>query len=214
MIPRRNAALPAVGALAVLLLIGGCAAPPCSDDGAASAAWRAHQDRLAPLTRWRMTGRVAVRTADDGWSAAIDWLQHADDAWTIEFRGPFGQGAAAVRAAGGVVTMELPGRPLAAATDAETLLARELGWTVPVSGLRYWIRGVPAPDAVADAELDSDGRLRVLRQSGWRAEYQRYTFVAGTALPAKMTLTRDALRLRFVIDAWHIDAQEPPHDAG
>jgi outer membrane lipoprotein LolB len=164
---------------------------------------------LAQLDRWQLNGRLAVRTASDGSTANIQWVQDGDDAYAIEFSGPFGQGAAAVRAAAGVVTMELPDQPMVAAADAETLLASQLGWTIPVSGLRYWILGVPAPDAPAETVLDNDGLLVELSQSGWRAEYQRYKPVDGVMLPGKVTLTHAEVRLRFVIDRWRVTAPEP-----
>ncbi len=215
---RFSAAPLAIGAIVVALLIGGCAssAPPRADDATIQQRWEKHRDTLAQLARWQLTGRVAVRTADDGWNASIHWVQEGDDGYAIEFSGPFGQGVAAVRAAGGVVTIELPDRPIAAAADAETLLAHELGWTVPVSALRYWILGMPAPDVAADTELDNNGLLVALSQSGWRAEFHRYKPVDGIPLPAKVTLTRDEVRLRFVIDTWRAIAADPgePHVPG
>lgn len=201
----RAAGWPALGALVVLLVLAGCAAPPVRVDAAADTTWQARRDALLQLDHWRLTGRIGVRAQDDGWNATVDWMQQGDDVYAIEFRGPFGQGAAAVRAAGGVVTMELPERPVTAAADAETLIDAELGWTVPVSGLRYWIRGVPAPDTAARTELDGNGQLLALEQAGWRVEYQRYTPVRHLTLPTKITLTRAALRLRFIIDDWHVD---------
>jgi len=77
------------------------------------------------------------------------------------------------------------------------------GWRVPLSGLRYWIIGLPDPQArVIDLELDPMGRLAELRQLGWHIRYQRYGEFDGVALPTRLTLENSQLRAKLVVRSW------------
>src|SRR3546814_20340657 len=53
------------------------------------------------------------------------------------------------------------------------------------SGLRWWVLGLPAPNAPAQIELDAQGRLAALTQVGWTLQYQEYQDVGGIALPRR-----------------------------
>jgi len=88
------------------------------------------------------------------------------------------------------------------ARDADALLAHVTGWVLPVSGLRYWVRGVPAPGSEARASRDAQGRLTRLVQDGWDISYNRYQVVDGASWPAKLRLERADIVVRLVIDQW------------
>ena len=54
------------------------------------------------------------------------------------------------------------------------LLEQTLGLRLPVTGLRYWVRGLPAPGPTALLQTDAAGRLTRLEQNGWVIEYPSY----------------------------------------
>ena len=56
----------------------------------------------------------------------------------------------------------------------------------------------PASESLDPAQQ----RLAALTQAGWHVEYQSYTSANGEALPARMTLQRDAVRVRLLVDDW------------
>lgn len=57
------------------------------------------------------------------------------------------------------------------AASPDDLLTRIVGAPVPVSALRYWLRGtLPAEPAAECIERDAAGALQVWCQSGWRAQ--------------------------------------------
>ncbi len=62
--------------------------------------------------------------------------------------------------------------------------------------------GVPDPARPADEMLDDTQRLASLQQDGWQIAYGGYTEVKGESLPAKVTLTRENVRVRLVVDDW------------
>ena len=58
---------------------------------------------------------------------------------------------------------------------ARAELRTRLGFDVPLASLRYWILGVPRPDAPAEESLDpAQQRLESLTQDGWHVAYGAY----------------------------------------
>jgi outer membrane lipoprotein LolB len=188
------------------LAIGACTAPGPVAERERRAAWDAHMQWLQSVAAWRASGRVAVATGDESWSASLRWRQ-ADEGYRIHLSGPFGQGAVRVDGATqGVVLRTADGRVTRAAT-AEALLAAELGVQVPVSALRYWLLGRPAPGAVQSAlDLDWAGRLKSLQQAGWTVRYQEYEDSGSGSLPTRLEISRERVLARFLIDRWQIGA--------
>ncbi|NOY62085.1 MAG: outer membrane lipoprotein LolB [Gammaproteobacteria bacterium] len=165
--------------------------------------WQAHQQQLKRISNWEIDGRAAVRANNDGGQISLSWQQQADH-YTIELSAPFGQGVVKLKGARDGVAASFPDEEEVYATDVAALLHERLGWRVPVNGLQYWVLGLPAPDAAAQRKLDGSGRLARLQQSQWRVDFKRYTTVDGLSLPKKITLNRDGLRIKLIIDQWHV----------
>jgi len=86
---------------------------------------------------------------------------------------------------------------------ARAELASKLGFDPPLQSLRYWILGVPEPGQPAQESLDAQQRLSALQQDGWQIQYTDYMSVGGEWLPSKLTLQRQGVRLRLVVDGWN-----------
>jgi outer membrane lipoprotein LolB len=86
---------------------------------------------------------------------------------------------------------------------ARSELVTRLGFEPPLGSLRYWVLGVPDPAEPAQQSLDAQQRLVSLQQGGWQIDYGGYMSVAGEWLPAKLTLQREGVRVRVVIDGWN-----------
>ncbi len=191
-------------ALLMLALIAGCAsrAPvPLSDSVALERMWAARHAQLSELDSWEMGGRIAVKSAQDSWSASLRWQQQAE-AFDISFSSLLGQRIAQLKGDALTASLYLPDDQVRSAANISDLLNDELGWYVPLDGLRYWLVGLPAPLLELDKGLDQLGRLQWLEQAGWRIEYQHYRPAGVLEVPKKMVLTRDDLRVRLVIDRW------------
>lgn len=196
------------GAAALLALAGlaGCATVPRPPPSAAPAP--AARDALAAFDAWHASGRVAVRTAQDGWNASFDWRE-APDHGELAVRGPFGAGAARVVRtpqlirieSGSAAPLEVP-----APFDAlEPALAARLGVPLPLEALRFWVLGVPAPGAPSEAvDAGAGPDVTAFRQSGWTVRVEGFVAVAGAPapLPHKVAVERDATRIRVVVDRW------------
>jgi len=211
---RLNRACGRMFALLFMVLLSACATQPAApllNAEALDRLWDSRQAQLSGLAGWQMNGRVAVKSSEDSWSASLSWQQQAES-FDISFSSMLGQRMAQLKGDELSASLYLPDDRVLSAANVSDLLDDELGWSVPMDGLRYWLVGLPAPElesgpALAAAPqlnkgLDEWGRLQWLEQSGWRIEYQRYRPAGTLEVPKKMVLTRDDLRVRFVIDRW------------
>ncbi len=194
----------ALGVLMVVALLSACATrPPLVVGPEAERLWQVHQLAVATIEEWSINGRIGIQTESEGWHATLRWKQH-HDIYDLALSGPLGQGAAQLHGDGQRVVLHLSEQEVYEAADAESLLRARLGWSVPLSGLRYWVRGLPAPGVVEGRELDELGRLSWLTQGGWHIRYRRYDDAAGTALPGKIFLDSGHFKVRLVIERWEL----------
>jgi len=193
---KRAAAL-AVYATA-LLTATGCSVFPMKSEKS-KLAWEARRDLLAQIDRFTLQARVSSGGIF-GVKGNLHWKQDGD-AFQMRVAGPFGIGAASIsgrgkqieiRTAKGTFTTENP----------EGDLRDRLGWTFPVSHLRYWVLGVPAPGSGADVEYDGDGRLTSLEQDGWTMEVSEYQDAGTLELPRKFEVANAEVRIKVVVDGW------------
>ena len=93
------------------------------------------------------------------------------------------------------------------ARSPESLLLEHTGWSIPLRGLRYWVLGIVSPDGEAEGlELDREGRLARIVQSGWRIAYRRYAKVQDLDLPSRIDLERAGFEARLVVERWTLGA--------
>ena len=182
--------------LLLVLLLAGCATAPVPVPGSSESA--------AALTSWQLIGRISLTRGEEGWHGGLHWQTQADTFY-LRLSGPLGQGGFQLNGdAQGVVLVDAEGQTFAA-RNADVLLAQVTGWQLPVTGLRYWIRGLPEPVAgQAQLTRDEAGRLRRLEQSGWTINYKRYQLVGDILLPVKLQLVHADIAVRIVIDQWEL----------
>jgi len=145
-----------------------------------------------------------VQTPRDGWQAGLQWRQ-AGEAFSLRIVAPLGQGTYGLDGDASGVVMRTPDNKSLTARDAETLLSEQLGWTLPVAGLHYWVRGIPDPAApVSRLQLDPLGRMIDLEQSGWHIGVLSYGRSGAVDLPLKLFLHSDQLKVRMVVQNWEM----------
>jgi outer membrane lipoprotein LolB len=155
------------------------------------------------------SGRLAVHERDDNLAGSVHWRHEAarDD---ILLSTPLGQGVAQiVNDAGGATLTTSDGKTYRAA-DAEQLTANITGWRIPVSGLTFWLRGLPQAGRTAQEQRDDKGRLKLLAQDEWRIEYPAYFEAPDDRLPKRVVLTRPGFEFKLVIDSWERSANSAP----
>lgn len=194
--------------LALLLAswLAACAGPaPVPDEQKlpSGADWRQHASSVASLENWFLKGRIAIRTGQEGWNATLHWRQQGER-FNLRVLAPLGQGTVELHGrTGGQIVLNTSDNQRYTAEDAESLMREQLGWAVPVEGLKYWIRGLPAPTGdIAAATPDSEGRIRTLEQKGWHIEIKEYAETLGRDLPRKLEMVNQRLELKLVVQSW------------
>lgn len=184
----------------IATLLSGCSLLP-EKAAAPSPSWPLHQADVAAMRHWEAYGKIGVRTAEDSLSATLDW-QHNEPLYSIDIRGPLGQGSAKISSDGYYVTLEIPEEQPIAAGSAAELLEYRFGWQMPVEAVKFWIRGIPAPDTSFDATY-ADNKLATLEQHGWKIRYSDYVTISGQpTLPGKVIMTYEDLRITLLVAEW------------
>ena len=175
-------------AAVALLALAGCALMPPAPPVVGA--------KPVTVTIFQLTGRISVIQNGAGFFGSFHW-RHRPGRDVILLFTPLGQGVARLtRDRTGVTLMTADKRYVA--RDPEQLTEKVLGWRLPLGGLPYWVRGLPAPSAGGIATV---GRLA---QDGWRIEWDDYRAVDGFRLPGEVTLQQGKLRVKLVIDQWRI----------
>ena len=196
----RNSAL-RLGAAALAVLAGCRTLPPAPPP---SASWEARRPQLQSLAHFQLHGRVAVAAGGEGFNANLRWTQDGARS-EVTLEGPLGVGGAQLTAMGDELTVVTSRGERIESTAAHAELTARLGFDPPLSSLRYWVLGVPDPAQPSTESLDpAQQRLSGLTQGGWHVEYQSYEFAGREALPARLTLQRDTVRVRLLVDGWQI----------
>ncbi len=178
---------------------------PTVINGEREAAWLVHSASLAPVNSWQLSGRLGVQRGGEGWSAGVEWNQ-LDGSYRIHLSGPMGQGGILLEGDDELVSFSDGEGYYNSSRDPEALLERELGWRMPISALRYWVRGLPDPrTAVERRVLDGQGRLLELEQSGWKVLIPRYREVGALYLPTKLLLFSQQGEVRLVVGRWEVE---------
>jgi outer membrane lipoprotein LolB len=188
----------------ILLWLSACATQVPVDERLQQDHWQANRDKIMQLDQWQLKGRIAVTMRRQAWSASLQWVQQRQN-YHINIIAPLGQGSVSLEGNDRGVSMRLAKDRVLQADAPETLLRKNLGWSAPVSGLIYWIRGIPVPGKrIKKLSLDTEGRVIQMEQSGWQVSYSGYSSQGGINLPGKIDLVNGGLRLRLVIRNWLI----------
>lgn len=188
-------------ALAIALALGGCQTVPVSP--APSVAWSVRRPALQNLSSFGLNGRVAVAVGKQGFNAGLRWTQSAA-VTHLALTGPLGAGGVEVTANGGDLSVITSSGKRLGNADARAELEDKLGFEPPLASLRYWVLGVPDPGVPASVQLDSQQRLAALTQEGWQVDYTSYMPVGAEWLPRLLTLRREGVRVRMVVDGWQL----------
>jgi outer membrane lipoprotein LolB len=143
-----------------------------------------------------LTGRFAIRHAQEGGSGRIEW-RHTASTDDLLVSTPIGQGLARVTRRDGVYEITTREQQAQRAVDPQALTEKMLGWRLPLEGLPDWVRGRPAPDLPARFERDAQGRLAWIEQQGWRIDYQQYRDAMADTVQGSSVAPAAALPLRL-----------------
>lgn len=194
----------------LFILLAGCSSSPkapapmpvSKPTEATTTSWQNHQNQLARLQHWQAEGRLAVSQGSKGSNASFVWQQKGD-AYLIKLFGPFGSGSVYITGSAQKVQLKEANGKITTAQSPELLLKQVAGWQVPLSGLRYWLRGLPVPDENLNAQqFNAQGQMRSLQQQGWKIDYENYLAENAVPLPSKLRLQRNDLKIKMIVTSW------------
>jgi outer membrane lipoprotein LolB len=175
--------------------------PPVPAAPSETAPWEVRRAALQARETFDLTGKIGVAAGQDGFNAKLRWQQHGKQS-QLALDGPLGVGGVRITSDGnGMQVLNARGEQLDS-NAAKHEIESKLGFEPPIASLRYWVLGVPDPSSPADEMLDDTQRLASLKQAGWQIDYTAYANVRGQSLPSKVTLTREGVRVRLVVDNW------------
>ncbi len=171
------------------------------------AAWEVHRANIQSLQSWKLKGRVAGKSDNEGFRAGVQWnqLQHK---FVIDLHGPLGRKVAVITGEQGNVQLKTSKGERFEADDPEELMQSLFGYSLPVNGLRHWLLGIPDPkQAHGSLVLDEQGRLMQLNQADWLIDYKRY-HDGSPVLPALIQISSQTLSANIKVDRWTLGATE------
>lgn len=200
--------MPALLRMAVVLAataaIAGCApAARISREAAGGMAEGDRAARLGELPRWSLTGRIAVSDGREGGSGRLEWAQDGPH-FDIAVRAPVAGGSWRLSGDGSLAQLDGVGPEPLRDVDAEALLARELGWHLPMAQVADWVRALPADASAARIDAGADGLPATLRESGWTVEYRAWTAADGIPMPRRLVARRPPFEVRIAIERWSL----------
>jgi outer membrane lipoprotein LolB len=149
-----------------------------------------------------LLGRVFVGYDGPAYSSNLRWQHDSgrDEIWLMT---PLGQTLAHIVSSPYDATLTAADQKQYHAASVESLTRSALGWELPVTPLRYWVRGEIAAGAPPSAmERTPDGRLATLTQDGWQITFTHGASSEHPELPRRLELTNGSQQIRLVIDRW------------
>ncbi len=191
-----------------IVLLSACAGPQKRSSAPPdNHLWQLHRAQVAAISHWALRGRVSISTDTNGGQADLFWNQQNSQNYDIRLVAPLGAGSSHLQGRPQGVVLTLSDGTQVFDQDPDALLERVQGWHFPVSGLRYWMLGLPSPQSVSQILSWTDqGYPQVLEQDGWRIEIRSYTQVGAYTLPKKLFIHRynddEEVDVRLVFSQW------------
>jgi outer membrane lipoprotein LolB len=151
--------------------------------------------------RWQLSGKIGLRGPQLAESAYINWRQ-CGDTYDVRISGPLGQTVARIDGKGEQLRLWFEGQEPVQTSEPEALMQQQLGWSVPLRALRYWVRAEAAPGSAAQLSGAAQ-QPESLQQFGWQVNYLAYHQNGATTLPAKLRMSdAQGLQATLIINEW------------
>tara|TARA_R110000868_G_scaffold380784_1_gene646937 strand:- start:108212 stop:108805 length:594 start_codon:yes stop_codon:yes gene_type:complete len=188
----------------LISLLTSCATLPAPEQASNQAInWQQRQQQLQLLTAWNIRGAVAIRQGKQAQSASI-YLQQHQRQFELQVFGPLGVGRNTLTGKPGKVKLVNGSGESFTAKSPEALMKQQMGWSLPISNLYYWLRGLPAPGLNKQIQFDKYHHVVKIQQQGWNIVYEKYTGVQHIDLPSKISMTFGDLSVNIIVSQWQL----------
>ena len=169
--------------------------------------WEQQQQKLQQLDHWTLTGKLAIFLENDRQTANIYWKQQGDN-YSIQLTTFIGTRILQVTKNEQGVEIINNDDEVFTGQDANTLIKQlSPGLDLPISALQQWIKSNPANASyqLNDQQQVSDILGFDASQNIWEVSFQQYQNFSGIALPKRVDLKRDNIRLKIAINQWKVE---------
>lgn len=175
---------------ALAAVLAGCASAPSAPLSHPTAQVGAYRDTI------ELEGKLSANYDKDGQPQSITvnytWNQRPGNIDVTLFAPGLGQTVATVNVTPTAATLTQSNRAPLVEKDVDTLTAKALGWTLPVSGLRDWLQGY-AVEAGGKRFAASPANARVVTSDGWHLDFTEWQDgTGGVPQPRRIDATRAA----------------------
>lgn len=161
------------------------------------------------IVGFEVAARIGLKQDNRGFSGSARWRHAAnqDELWLYS---PLGQMVAQLRQTPDEAWLQTSDQKFFRANDIAVLTREAFGWSMPLSGMRYWILGMAAPTSTAViVTRDAEDRIVELEQDGWSVAISEYKPAEQGGLPAKLRLRYQDLEIKLILDNWVITRLQP-----
>lgn len=160
----------------------------------------ARQRKLRAVRKFHVLGALSITTKQQTYLANYDWQQQGDS-YTIRLTSSLNAVSYVISGRPGHVVLQQSNKKPVIAKSLAQIMQTEVGYSLPLLGMRYWIFGLPAPGKHS-SKFDNYGHLQQLSQQGWQINYLIYATHAHLDLPRLLRVTGHGLAIKYVIKQW------------
>lgn len=173
--------------------------PPLGD---AQPLWVARSEYLYSQNNWRAQMSLLGMDGEQKFKTRADWTQK-NDSYQIKLRDFIGRTIAIVDGQPLAVEVKTSKGQHYQGDNAEALINELFAINIPVSGMRYWLQGVPVPEQPVDRViLNAEGLAESISQQGWEITYPHYQFNEPYKMPGHVQLEFENIKLSVKITEW------------
>lgn len=163
------------------------------------------REKLYQIEDFQLSGKLGFRNTDEAFSVAINYWKQNADRYDIQLSSTFlGLGSVSILGSPAWIEIRENGEEPIQSPYPNEALEQLLGMPLPVQRIRYWIKGVPAPQSAATETRDERGLVSNITQDEWQIELDRYHDVNGMPLPGRIKINREGTRITLAVTQWSI----------
>ncbi len=151
---------------------------------------------------WELKGKLSVKTPDDKLSANLYWL-HTQQEDKLVLTSMLGTSLLTLTSNPNGALLEV-GSDSYQDTNAQRLLTRVTGWSLPLHKLPLWITGQPQGNDLI-LQTDKANRPKQIQSQGqpaWNVYYTRWQEQSGAQIPRLLSVKREGIRLKIQTNQW------------
>ncbi len=160
-------------------------------------------DDVSQAKAWEIRGKLAIKTPKDSFSTNLYWL-HTQTKSEFKLTTMLGTTVLSLTTEHGITRLDVDGETYKH-HDAQQLLAKVTGWSIPINALPLWITGQVSPEDKVSS-FDENSRpvslFTPLETPPWHVEFLKWQQQNGTQVPRLLQLKRAGLRLKLQVNQW------------